>query len=58
MDAHSGALLYSLNMKEYEFYTVMFAVSRTLGCMADTIWDRALGMKLEYTESIDFHWIE
>ncbi len=46
VDAHSGALLYSLDMKEYEFYTVMFAVSRTLGCMADTIWDRALGMKL------------
>jgi citrate synthase len=31
VDAHSGALLVHYGMKEYEFYTVLFAVSRSLG---------------------------
>jgi citrate synthase len=39
-------------MTEYEFYTVLFAVSRSLGVMASLIWDRALGFPLERPKSI------
>lgn len=52
VDAHSGALLVHYGLKEYEFYTVMFSVSRALGVMASLIWDRALGFPLERPKSI------
>jgi len=47
VDAHSGALLVHYGMKEYDFYTVMFGVSRALGVMSQLIWDRALGLPIE-----------
>jgi citrate synthase len=52
VDAHSGALLVHYGMVEYEYYTVLFAVSRALGVMASLIWDRALGMPLERPKSV------
>ena len=52
VDAHSGALLVHYGMVEYEFYTVLFAVSRALGVMASLIWDRALGFPIERPKSI------
>ena len=35
------------NLTEYEFYTVLFGVARSLGTMANLIWDRAIGSALE-----------
>jgi citrate synthase len=52
VDAHSGALLVHYGFKEYEFYTVLFAVSRALGVLASLVWDRALGFALERPKSI------
>lgn len=52
VDAHSGALLVHYGMKEYEFYTVLFGVSRALGVLASLCWDRALGFPLERPKSI------
>ena len=52
VDAHSGALLVHYGLKEYEFYTVLFGVSRALGVLASLIWDRALGFPLERPKSI------
>ncbi|MBS1757840.1 MAG: citrate (Si)-synthase, eukaryotic [Bacteroidetes bacterium] len=52
VDAHSGALLVHYGMKEYEFYTVLFGVSRALGVLASLCWDRALGMPLERPKSV------
>ena len=52
VDAHSGALLVHFGMKEYEFYTVLFGVSRALGVLASLCWDRALGFPLERPKSI------
>jgi citrate synthase len=52
VDAHSGALLVHYGMKEYEFYTVLFAVSRALGVLASLCWDRALGFPLERPKSV------
>jgi len=52
VDAHSGALLVHYGLVEYEFYTVLFAVSRSLGVMASLIWDRALAMPLERPKSV------
>jgi len=52
VDAHSGALLMYYGIKEFEFYTVLFGVSRALGVMASLIWDRVLGIPLERPGSI------
>jgi citrate synthase len=52
VDAHSGALLVHFGMKEYEFYTVLFGVSRSLGVLASLCWDRALGYSLERPKSV------
>ena len=52
VDAHSGALLVHYGMVEYEFYTVLFGVSRALGVLASLCWDRALGLPLERPKSV------
>jgi len=52
VDAHSGALLVHYGLVEYEFYTVLFAVSRALGVLASLIWDRALGFPIERPKSV------
>ena len=52
VDAHSGALLVHFGLVEYEFYTVLFGVSRSLGVLASLCWDRALGQSLERPKSV------
>jgi citrate synthase len=52
VDAHSGALLVHYGLKEYEFYTVLFGVSRSLGVLASLCWDRALGFPIERPKSV------
>jgi citrate synthase len=52
VDSHSGALLVHFGMKEYEFYTVLFAVSRALGVLASLCWSRALSFPLERPKSV------
>jgi citrate synthase len=52
VDAHSGALLVHYGLVEYEFYTVLFAVSRALGVLASLCWDRALNFPLERPKSV------
>src|SRR3984885_12344167 len=47
VDAHSGALLIHYGIVEYDFYTVLFGVSRALGVLASLIWDRSLGSPIE-----------
>jgi citrate synthase len=52
VDAHSGALLVHYGMVEYEFYTVLFGVSRALGVLSSLCWDRALNFPLERPKSV------
>jgi citrate synthase len=58
VDAHSGALLLHYGFKEYDFYTVLFGVSRALGVMASLLWDRALGLPIERPKSVTFEWLQ
>ncbi|MDZ4840321.1 MAG: citrate (Si)-synthase, eukaryotic [Bacteroidota bacterium] len=52
VDAHSGALLVYYGLIEYDFYTVLFGVSRSLGVLASLILDRYLGLPLERPKSV------
>lgn len=58
VDAHSGAILVHYGMLEYDFYTVLFGVSRSLGVLAQLIWDRALNHPLERPKSVTTEWIQ
>ncbi|KAI5729808.1 probable citrate synthase 2, mitochondrial [Diaphorina citri] len=52
VDAHSGVLLQYYGLKEMNYYTVLFGVSRALGVLASLIWDRALGLPIERPKSL------
>lgn len=52
VDAHSGVLLQYYKMTEMQYYTVLFGVSRALGCLSQLIWSRALGLPLERPKSM------
>lgn len=58
VDAHSGALLVHYDLKEYEFYTVLFGVSRALGVLSSLCWARALGFPLERPKSVTTNWVK
>ena len=58
VDAHSGALLVHYGLKEFNFYTVLFGVSRTLGVLSALCWARALGFPLERPKSVTTTWVK
>jgi len=58
VDAHSGALLVHYGLVEYEFYTVLFGVSRALGVLASLCWDRVLGLSIERPKSVTTAWMK
>jgi citrate synthase len=58
VDAHSGALLCHYGFTQYNYYTVLFGVSRALGVLAQLCWDRALGLPLERPKSVTTEWIK
>ena len=58
VDAHSGVLLKYYGLVEYDYYTVMFGVSRALGVLSSMVWDRALGMPIERPKSVTTDFIQ
>jgi citrate synthase len=52
VDAISGALQYHYGVREFDFYTVMFGVSRIMGVSANLVWARALGPPIERPKSL------
>jgi len=52
VDAQSGVIQWHYGLKEYDFYTVLFSIGRTIGVTANIIWDRALGYPLERPKSL------
>ena len=57
VDAHSGAILVHYGLKEYQYYTVLFGVSRALGVLASACWSRAMGFPLERPKSVNTDWM-
>merc|ERR1712039_378460 len=52
VDAHSGQLMYFYGLTEQNYYTVVFAVSRAIGCVAQLVWSRAIGLPIERPKSV------
>ena len=58
VDAHSGVIQWHYGVKEYDFYTVMFGVSRAIGVLCNLVWDRAIGQALERPKSLTTEMLE
>ncbi len=58
VDAQSGVIQWHYGVKEYDFYTVLFGIGRTMGVCANIIWDRALGYPLERPKSVTIDMLE
>lgn len=58
VDAYSGSLLYSYGMTEFDFYTVMFGVSRTIGLVSQMIVNRMMNLPIVRPKSLTLAAIE
>lgn len=58
VDAHSGIVQWHYGVTQYDFYTVLFSIGRSLGVLSNIIWDRALGYPLERPKSITTDMLE
>jgi len=57
VDAGSGALLYYYGLTQFEYYTVLFSVSRSMGMLAQQVLNRALGTPITRPKSISTKWL-
>ena len=58
VDAINGALQYHFGVKEFDFYTVLFGISRILGLTAHVVWSRALMKPIERPKSLTTEMLE
>ena len=58
VDAISGSLLYHYGLTHYQFYTVMFGVSRTLGFCAQNVIARGLNQPIIRPKSVTNKWLK
>lgn len=58
VDAASGSLLYHYGLKEYQYYTVLFSISRTLGLASQLIIARAMMSPLIRPKSVTTKWVK
>ena len=58
VDAGSGALLYHYGMKEFDYYTVIFGISRAMGVCSQAVMNRALGLPIVRPKSVTTDWIK
>ncbi|MCZ7554871.1 MAG: citrate (Si)-synthase [Bacteroidia bacterium] len=58
VDAGSGALLYHYGLTEFDYYTVLFSVSRALGIASQAVVARAMGMPITRPKSVTTAWVK
>jgi citrate synthase len=58
VDAGSGALLYHYGLTEFDYYTVLFSVSRALGIAAQAVVSRAYGLPITRPKSVPTEWVK
>lgn len=58
VDALSGTCMQYYGLSQEDYYTVVFAVSRSLGCMANLVWSRLMGLPIERPKSMTLDSLE
>jgi citrate synthase len=57
VDAVSGSLLYHYGIREFSYYTVLFAVSRCMGMLSQLLMDRIVNAPIRRPKSVSTEWI-
>lgn len=57
VDALSGCCMAQYGLTQEDYYTVIFAVSRALGCSANLVWSRVMGLPIERPKSVTLDWL-
>ena len=58
VDAASGSLLYYYGLTEFNYYTVLFSISRSMGMIAQMMINRAMGIPITRPKSVTTEWIK
>ncbi|MDP6339998.1 MAG: citrate (Si)-synthase [Candidatus Marinimicrobia bacterium] len=58
VDAASGSLLYYYGLTEFNYYTVLFSISRAMGMISQMVINRALGIPITRPKSVTSEWIK
>lgn len=58
VDALSGTCMFYHGLDQEDYYTVVFAVSRAIGCVSNLVWSRALGFPIERPKSVTTEWLQ
>lgn len=58
VDAASGCLLWHFGMTEFDYYTVLFGVSRIMGISSQAVISRAIGSPIVRPKSVTTKWIK
>eukprot|EP00435_Cladocopium_sp_Y103_P073866 s5_g45.t1 len=57
VDALSGTCMQYFGLNQEDYYTVIFAVSRALGCTSNLVWSRMMGLPIERPKSVTLDWL-
>jgi citrate synthase len=57
VDCSSGVLLYYYGLREFDYYTVLFGVSRAIGTLSMLTWSRIYGLPIERPGSVNLDWV-
>merc|ERR1712151_939884 len=57
VDALSGCCMARYGLTQEDYYTVIFAVSRSLGCTSNLVWSRLMGLPIERPKSVTLEWL-
>jgi len=57
VDALSGTCMQYYGLNQEDYYTVVFAVSRALGCTSNLVWSRLMGLPIERPKSVTLDWL-
>ncbi len=58
VDAASGSLLYYYGLTEFNYYTVLFSISRAMGMISQMVINRAMGIPITRPKSVTTEWIK
>ena len=58
VDAASGSLLYYYGLKEFNYYTVLFSLSRVMGIVSQIVINRALRIPITRPKSVTIDWLK
>lgn len=58
VDAASGSLLYYYGLKEFNYYTVLFSLSRAMGIISQIVINRALRIPITRPKSVTTDWLK